>query len=1070
MYENFYNFQAKPFRLSPDPGFYYASRGHKRALAYLRYGLAQGEGFVVITGAPGTGKTTLAQILLKEMDLSEVVVAHLTTTQLEAEDMLRMVAASFGLRFQGTDKAALLKLLENFLLARSRESKRALLVVDEAQNLPASSLEELRMLSNLQVGGQALLQTFLLGQYQFRQMLDHPDLEQLNQRVIANYHLGSLALDECKSYVESRLTQVGWKNDPHITDTAYDIIYRHTEGVPRRINMLCDRVLLFSCLEERHEINEAALKEVTDELQNEVSGSPVPLTSSRVEVSPEPIATPQKSGAEETTGHVHHDVVEELEARASEVARDAARNAEQKKQAEKNLRATETEIEKPATGGDLVPNETGGGNENVLDRVSPDDGWNRLVAEAQPEHIDVDDGSVQEDAPTPNKAAEKDRFRVIVGGKQATSSPYTDNVRETVRPANHPAPAVKAPVPVSAGDSEEVVLRKILRLVLAFHRSPRSFPGLDDPAQPLPPGIQAILKLAVSEDKVLADLRQISVMGISPAMLRAAARFFVRRVMFFPGSDDYRVLGLPPQADAADIETHYGLLMRLLRQEKESDREVGVARIGTAYERLCRAHSPGSAGDRRPVLANDLDDVEDLDLDLAPSAVGSYSRAARGTEESILPLAVDDGPTAPTKRNVALVIGAIVVGVVLYLTQFGSNKTELEEGGKVLSPEPKSLAQVDGSAVVDSSVAPVGDAEPEKREAARAGQVALAPTSSAAVTPQNDDRISAATAPEVGPVAQTDSADFGEASSDILPTQKTTAEVEIEKELASLKAAAAAELRAKAEAEARMQAVAAEKARLEAKIAASVKKQEATARKRKLQQAAEARAIAEAKRKAAAEAKAARVEAETIVASRVVIDSGSQMTSLAEADAQSATGVLPKKSGRSTASQKTTNAGVSGEQPSVASVPIPNGKLSVVTPDVVSSKAAAVEKKATVSAEISQPELNALVGSMIESYEDGDIEAFMSLFAKNAQSNDRATVAGIRKDYQELFDNTLLRFLQLQKLVWKKDGSIVRGEGRYVVEVQTTGRGKIDTYEGDLWIQVERRDGAAKITHFAFFE
>ncbi|HRE55786.1 MAG TPA: XrtA-associated ATPase [Candidatus Competibacter sp.] len=273
MYTDYYGFSAKPFQLSPDPRFFFGSRVHSRALAYLRYGLSQGEGFIVITGGIGTGKTTLVKNLFQELDSSQVIAAQLVTTQLEADELLRSVVASFGLPYEEMGKAALLKHFEDFLRGHARQGRRVLLVVDEAQNLPSRSLEELRMLSNFQVGESPLLQSFLLGQEEFRQTLQEPGMEQLRQRVIASSHLTPLSEPETRDYIEHRLRVVGWEGwKPTFVDEAYSAIFRFTQGVPRLINVFCDRLLLYGFLEELNEFSVAAVEAVGQEL-NQNQGS-----------------------------------------------------------------------------------------------------------------------------------------------------------------------------------------------------------------------------------------------------------------------------------------------------------------------------------------------------------------------------------------------------------------------------------------------------------------------------------------------------------------------------------------------------------------------------------------------------------------------------------------------------------------------------------------------------------------------------------------------------------------------------------------------------------------------------
>ena len=277
MYERFYEFTAAPFQLTPDSRFYFESRAHSRAAAHLTFGLAQGEGFVVVTGEVGAGKTTLIERLLSQLDRDTYTVARINTTQVSGDDLFRLAMAGFGVDVTEASKATLLLRFEDVLREHHLAGRRGLLIVDEVQNLPLPALEELRMLSNLTEGGRAGLQTILMGQPQFRRMLASPDLDQLRQRVLASYHLGPLSREETRAYVLHRLTTVGWHGNPEWEEAAFGAVFDHTGRIPRRINRLCARVLLYGALEESGEVTAAMVETTAEELAMDLEGGAAAL-------------------------------------------------------------------------------------------------------------------------------------------------------------------------------------------------------------------------------------------------------------------------------------------------------------------------------------------------------------------------------------------------------------------------------------------------------------------------------------------------------------------------------------------------------------------------------------------------------------------------------------------------------------------------------------------------------------------------------------------------------------------------------------------------------------------------
>ncbi|XXJ20927.1 XrtA/PEP-CTERM system-associated ATPase [Desulfovibrio caledoniensis] len=268
MYEEFFNFRSKPFDLLPNPDMLFMSRSHGKALSYLRYGIEERAGFILLSGEVGAGKTTLIRELIKR-HLDNVTLAKIFNTKADSHQLLTMINDDFGLETDGRSKAALLRDLNEFLIDQYAEGKRAVLIIDEAQNLSSDLLEEIRMLSNLETDGGKLLQIVLVGQPELRDTLNSPELLQLRQRIQIGCHLRPLDREEVKEYIYYRMESAGNREAVTFAPEALDLIHDLSRGVPRLINILCDYLLLDAFAGEKRDIAGEDVSAIAEELDFE---------------------------------------------------------------------------------------------------------------------------------------------------------------------------------------------------------------------------------------------------------------------------------------------------------------------------------------------------------------------------------------------------------------------------------------------------------------------------------------------------------------------------------------------------------------------------------------------------------------------------------------------------------------------------------------------------------------------------------------------------------------------------------------------------------------------------------
>jgi len=268
MYETFFKLRSKPFDLLPDPRFIYMSKSHKKALTYLDYGIRERSGFVLLTGEVGSGKTTLIRDLL-DKHYEHIVLSKIFNTRVTSEQLLAMINDDFGLAVQGKDKVTLIRDLNEFLISQYANGNQPILIIDEAQNLSAELLEEVRMLSNLEASTSKLLQIILVGQPELREILAAPELRQLRQRININCHLQALTRDELEQYISHRLEVAGNITAVSFKPESLDAIYHYSRGIPRLTNIICDFLMFLAFAEETTVLNVEMVNDVIGDLDFE---------------------------------------------------------------------------------------------------------------------------------------------------------------------------------------------------------------------------------------------------------------------------------------------------------------------------------------------------------------------------------------------------------------------------------------------------------------------------------------------------------------------------------------------------------------------------------------------------------------------------------------------------------------------------------------------------------------------------------------------------------------------------------------------------------------------------------
>lgn len=1022
MYEQFYRLKNTPFRLSPDPAFFFGSQGHNRALAYLRYGLAQKEGFIVITGAPGTGKTTLARALLQEVSREKIIIAELNTTHLGADDVMRMVAASFGLEHEGLPKATLLKRLEAFCISRYRAGYHVLLLVDEAQSLPHDSLEELRMLSNFYLGKDALIQIFLLGQEQFRTMLYSSDLEQLRQRVVASSHLDPLGLTETRKYIEHRLSLSGWNNNPKISDRAFARIYALTKGVPRRINTFCERLMLFGALEELAVFHDDTVKAVAEELMYEVSAKGVKLSDinpgvPKVEIDAVESLSPEIQLSESDHDKAKQDKVKNVE----ELVDSEMLSSFSDDVAEDNTKASDD-----ASNEDSVVDDT-----TVLDEFSEDDEF--ATPEKDPVEGAADgDSSVDVVPERPDDNSKAFPLRIVARGNAA---------KETF----DPMPQTEAPLVDTKPDWWELVA-----MAAAFQNNPEKFKSISSSKAAIPSGVSDCLKIAIGKMRVPEYLRTGELNAMTDQEIREALRYYIKNALLTSAADYYRRLGVDSNASFEQIRSHYKYLFRLFQPDKEQNAsnwdETFTRRINQAYgtlrstekrkeydaflaslkKRADKISTENEAGKSVPASTRSENTATHAgkNTSITRPALKSKAKAAAPSETRLESL--NNKKAFPVGLALAIggLVGILVAGAFFFLQSDIKFQIVVDAGSAV--DEPVSRTPDLSAAGIPMSSEFVGNAATPA--VGHEGHDALAreiDESKVPDRPHPNEPETIVLRPKAGektPVSDVGQKEIIKSDSSIPATAPVNKEVPVK---ASNKPPVVKEK------------LVASKSPVVHPNNNSIEKTASTAIK-------------------------SRVVPEPRVTAVKKVEIPKPEPAVRHVQKTSKTATPEPVVQKDVMSKPVTATKPDAEISSPASVSAESNVVlskaaNSVSPEVLENSAlpkALPKQQAKKQIGISQKRLKNFITRFSLAYEEGDLDAFMTFFTDTASTNDARDKAAIRAEYKKLFGTTEMRVIDLDNLAWKIKKQKAVGKGQFDVTVLGEGAREMKKFSGLIKLEV----------------